>query len=80
MQEPKLITRAERLARKQKGLGDIVSSVATPIAAALKMPCVDPATKQLRPNSLCAKRKEKLNRATEKVRAVLSSLVTIQKD
>lgn len=43
------------------GLGDIVHAVATPIARALKLPCIDPATKQLRPESGCAKRREYLN-------------------
>lgn len=46
----------------RRGLGDIISSVATPIAAALHLPCVDPTTKQLRPESPCAKRKAALNR------------------
>lgn len=43
------------------GLGDIVASVATPIARALHLPCIDPATQQLRPESGCAKRKAWLN-------------------
>lgn len=43
------------------GLGDLVALVATPIARALKLPCIDPATKELRPESGCAKRKAKLN-------------------
>lgn len=44
------------------GLGDLVGKVATPIARALRLPCIDPATKQLRPDSGCAKRKAALNR------------------
>ena len=45
------------------GLGDAIASVATPIARILGLPCVDPITKQLKPDSLCAKRKAALNRA-----------------
>lgn len=63
----RIITAAEREARKRAnqnkslGLGDVVAAVATPIARALHLSCVDPATKQLRPESPCAKRKAKLN-------------------
>ncbi len=42
-------------------LGDTISAVATPIARALKMPCIDPATNQLRPESGCAKMRDNLN-------------------
>lgn len=42
-------------------LGDKVAAVATPVARALGLPCIDPATKQLRPESGCAKRKARLN-------------------
>ncbi len=42
-------------------LGDAISTVATPIARALKMPCVDPETGQLRPESGCAKMRSNLN-------------------
>lgn len=64
MNDPHIITPAERAARKAKrlGLGDIISSVATPIAAALHLSCVDPATKQLRPESPCARRKADWNK------------------
>lgn len=47
------------------GLGDAVAAVATPIARALKLSCIDPATQQLRPDSGCAKRKAALNRLTQ---------------
>lgn len=47
------------------GLGDAVAAVATPIARALHLPCIDPATKQLRPESGCAKRKARLNALTQ---------------
>lgn len=74
MSESAIITRAERAARR-RGLGDIVSSIATPIAATLHLPCVDPATKQLRPESPCAKRKADWNAATDKARDVLNGLL-----
>ncbi len=44
------------------GLGDLVGAIATPIARALQLPCIDPATGQLRPKSRCQKRKEFLNK------------------
>lgn len=47
------------------GLGDAVAAVATPIARVLGLPCIDPATKQLRPESGCAKRKARLNALTQ---------------
>jgi hypothetical protein len=48
--------------RERPGLGDLVGSIATPIARALHMPCIDPATGQLRPESGCQKRKTFLNK------------------
>jgi hypothetical protein len=42
-------------------LGDLISSVATPIARALHMDCIDPETNDLRPESPCAKAKNQLN-------------------
>lgn len=53
--------------RKTIGLGDAVAAVATPIARALRLPCIDPATRQLRPESGCAKRKARLNKAVPNV-------------
>jgi hypothetical protein len=44
------------------GFGDAVAAIATPIARALHMPCIDPATGQLRPDSDCQKRKTSLNK------------------
>jgi len=41
--------------------GDAIASVATPIARALKMPCIDPDTNQLRPESGCAKMRDNHN-------------------
>jgi hypothetical protein len=49
--------------RPRHGLGDLVAMVATPIARALRLPCIDPATKDLRPGSPCARRKAWLNGA-----------------
>ncbi len=45
-------------------LGDAVAAVATPIARVLGLPCIDPATNQLRPDSGCAKRRDALNKLT----------------
>jgi hypothetical protein len=42
-------------------IGDAISTVATPIARALNLPCIDPATNQLRPESGCAKMRDNLN-------------------
>lgn len=49
--------------KKLRGLGDLIHRIALPIAKALKLGCVDPATNQLRPESPCAKRREQLNKA-----------------
>jgi len=51
--------------RRRIKLGDTVARVATPIARALRLPCIDPATQHLRPESGCAKRKAALNRLTQ---------------
>jgi hypothetical protein len=45
-----------------RGLGDLVAAVATPIARAFHLSCIDPATNQLRPDSGCAQRRDRLNR------------------
>lgn len=42
-------------------LGDKIGIVATPIARALKMDCIDPRTNELRSGSGCAKMKARLN-------------------
>jgi|SRR5882724_11610538 len=42
-------------------LGDAIASFATPIARGLGLPCIDPATNQLRPESGCAGRQNALN-------------------
>ncbi len=67
MRTTRIITHAPHLGPKPKappppkGLGDVVASVATPIARILRLPCIDPATQQLRPESECAKHKAALN-------------------
>lgn len=43
------------------GLGDLIHAVALPIARAIRMACVDPDTKKLRPYSPCAARRKKMN-------------------
>ena len=48
--------------REMRGLGDVVERLAKPIAVALKMPCLD-AKRELKPESPCAKRRDKLNSA-----------------
>jgi hypothetical protein len=48
-------------------LGDAVASIATPIARSLQLPCIDPQTQQLRPDSPCAKRQEALNNFSDAV-------------
>lgn len=41
--------------------GDAIAAIATPIARALHLPCIDPETQQLRPESGCAQRRRLLN-------------------
>ncbi len=45
------------------GLGDALARVATPFARRLRLPCIDPATGELKPTSRCVKRRAALNRA-----------------
>ena len=42
-------------------LGDAISSVATPVGRMLKMDCIDPETNKLRPESGCAKARDRMN-------------------
>lgn len=46
---------------KEWRFGDVLSSVVTPIAAALGHPCVDRATRKLKPGSACDKRRLAMN-------------------
>lgn len=46
-----------------RGLGDAFASIATPIARLLGMDCVDKTIGELKPESECAKRRAKLNKA-----------------
>lgn len=55
------LKRPDMFTQTRKGLGDAVSAIATPIAKALGMDCVNKETGQLRPESKCAKRKAALN-------------------
>lgn len=43
------------------GLGDKIAEIATPIARALKLPCIDKNTGKLKPDSGCQKRIDYLN-------------------
>ncbi len=43
--------------------GNAIASVATPIARTLGMGCIDPETKELRPESNCAKMRQDFNNA-----------------
>jgi len=47
----------------KRGLGDIVESLAKPIAKALKFSCLDE-NQNLKPESPCAKRRDMLNKIT----------------
>ena len=48
-------------------LGDAISTVATPIAGALGMDCVDQETGQLKPESKCGQRKQWANNLGDEV-------------
>lgn len=52
-----------RASGQKIGIGDIIERLAKPIAIALKLPCLDK-NNQLKPESPCAKRRDKLNRLT----------------
>ena len=44
------------------GLGDVVAAVATPIARALGLDCIDKQTGDLKPESRCSGKKDKWNK------------------
>lgn len=48
-------------------LGNVISKVATPIARAMDLPCIDPVTQNLRPDSRCAQRRDALNRFSDSI-------------
>lgn len=79
MTAPRIITPAQRAARKRErmGLGDAVGIIATPIAKVFNLDCIDPKTEDLRPESPCARRKRSLNQAGEKVTSFVSSILHI---
>jgi hypothetical protein len=41
--------------------GDVIATIATPIARMVGADCIDPETNELRPESPCAQRKRMLN-------------------
>jgi hypothetical protein len=53
-------------ARRSAGLGDLVERAVKPIAVAMKLPCLDK-EKRLRPDSPCARRRDRLNALGRKV-------------
>jgi len=56
------------------GLGDIIHKVAGPIARAIKWPCLKgDGTTDLKPGSLCDKRRRRLNELGEKARQWITS-------
>ena len=55
-----------------RGPGDIIGAVATPIAGFFGFGCVDPKTKQLRPESGCARRKSNANQVGKTIRQALT--------
>ena len=57
---------------KPIGLGDAVSAIATPIARALGMDCVDEESGQLKPDSPCGRHAQALNEAMPDVLRPLS--------
>lgn len=58
--------------------GDLVAKVATPIARALKLDCIDQVKQELKPESPCAKRKAQLNAMLQ--RAKLETQATQKHD
>jgi hypothetical protein len=58
----RLVSQIRRGTKHKARLGDKVAAVATPFARALKLGCIDRETKELRPESRCAKWKAALNR------------------
>ncbi len=62
------------------GLGDMIGAVATPIAAALGLDCVDKETKQLKPDSGCAQRKAKANEVGRKIGEALAEAKSAVQD
>src|SRR5207245_1071022 len=51
-----------RSLKQMRGLGDVVERMAAPIANALKLDCHDKETGELKKESPCGKRKDKLNK------------------
>lgn len=64
--------RAKHAKPPRRGLGDLVEKAVKPVAKALQLPCLDPQTGQLKPESGCAKRRAALNRILPDVTHPLS--------
>lgn len=56
--------------KPRRGRGDQLARIATPIARAFKLSCIDPATRDLRPESKCAKAKRRLNNGESPLRVL----------
>ena len=56
---------APEAAAAKPGLGDIVEKLVHPIAVALKLPCLEKG--KLKPQSPCAKRRDRLNKLGAKL-------------
>lgn len=57
-----LVNQNKSQEQKGFGLGDMIHAIAKPIAVALGLPCIDKETKELKPESDCAKRREAMNK------------------
>lgn len=55
------------------GLGDAIASIATPVARAMGLDCIDPATHQLRDASRCAENRRLLNAAAPNLNPLAKS-------
>jgi hypothetical protein len=60
------IGQTENLPKPKMGLGDMIEKAAKPIAKALGMDCLDDQDK-LKPESPCAKRRDKANEIGKKI-------------
>lgn len=54
-------------AAKKLGLGDLAEKAFHPIAVALRLPCLDKDTKQLKADSPCGKRRAQWNEFGKKI-------------
>jgi hypothetical protein len=63
---PRQATQAKTPQESKPGLGDLVERIVKPVAVALRMPCLD-GQKKLRPESSCARRRDRLNKLGRKL-------------